>query len=193
MDEDEIKGFWENLPMLREPLSSVFKVLLLLGQRKGETCRMKWNDIEDGIWTIPKDETKANRKHLVPLPPLAVEIIEDLENDSPFVFESRINKGKPVKWINEAFDRVTGEAKITDARIHDLRRTCATHLSGLGTDRTTLGKLLNHKGLSGDSQVTARYDRYGYMDEKRTALNKWSIGLYGIIKEADYNSLQKGF
>lgn len=187
LSEDEIKNLWEKLPILQKSLHGVFKMLLLLGQRKGETCRMKWDDIEDGVWTIPKEQTKANRKHRVPLPPLAIEIIESLENDSPFVFESRRNKGKHIRWINGAFNRVAEEAEIPDIRIHDLRRTTATYMAELGTDRTILGKVLNHKGLAGDSQVTARYDRYGYMDEKKKALNRWSHKLQKIIEGKEAN------
>jgi ribosomal 30S subunit maturation factor RimM len=51
-----------------------------------------------------------------------------------------------------------------------------------GTERTIIGKVLNHKGLSGDSQVTARYDRYDYMKEKRQALNRWASKLGQIIE-----------
>jgi ribosomal 30S subunit maturation factor RimM len=55
-------------------------------------------------------------------------------------------------------------------------------MAEMGTDRTIIGKVLNHKGLSGDSQVTARYDRYDYMKEKKQALNRWSQKLQQIIE-----------
>ncbi|SHE88006.1 Site-specific recombinase XerD [Fodinibius roseus] len=181
LNEEELRRLWEHLLKLHEPLSSVFRILLLLGQRKGETCRMKWENIKDNVWTIPKEQTKADRKHSVPLTPLAVDIISDLKNESPYVFESNRNKGQPIKWLHNSFKGATKQAKITDIRIHDLRRTAATYMAESGTDRTILGKVLNHKGLAGDSQVTARYDRYAYMDEKRQALNRWSYRLKEII------------
>lgn len=182
LTEQEIKKLWEGFHTMLTPTGSLLKILLLLGQRKGETSRMEWDHIKDGIWTIPKEQTKADRKHFVPLPPLALEIIERLENDSPYVFESYRNEGEPIKWINAGFNRLAESLNISDIKIHDLRRTAATYMAELGTDRTILGKVLNHKGLAGDSQVTARYDRYSYMEEKQTALNRWSHKLQQIIE-----------
>lgn len=192
LTEDEIRRLWAGFEAVREPTCSLFRVLLVTGQRLGETRRTKWDYIEDGIWTIPKELTKAKRTHYLPLPSLAVEIIESLNNDSEYVFASYRRPGKPVKSVHTTFNRIADDTGIDDVRIHDLRRTAATYMAELGTDRTVLGKVLNHKGLAGDSQVTARYDRHSYLDEKQTALKKWEIGLYGITRGADYNSLKRG-
>lgn len=56
-------------------------------------------------------------------------------------------------------------------------------MAKLGIERTVLGKILNHKGLAGDGQVTAIYDRHSYMGEKREALNLWSTNLRKILDE----------
>jgi integrase len=181
LDEDEIKELWEGFGRLPEPTGSLFKVLLTLGQRLGETRRMRWDNIEEDVWTIPKENTKANRKHFMPLTPTAKQIIDRLENDSPYVFESYRKPNKPLKSVHGSFNRLAEDLGINDIRIHDLRRSAATYMAELGTDRTILGKVLNHKGLAGDTQVTARYDRHGYIEEKRTALNRWSHKLQQII------------
>jgi integrase len=181
LDEKEIYDLWHEFLIIPDPTQSLFKLLLILGQRKGETRRMEWNHLNENIWTIPKEQTKADRKHFIPLPPMAGEIIENIAKTSPYVFESRSKKGHPIKWMNSTFNRAAKRAKVNDVMIHDLRRTAATHMAELGTDRTILGKVLNHKGLAGDTQVTARYDRYSYMDEKTKALKKWSEFLQEII------------
>lgn len=54
--------------------------------------------------------------------------------------------------------------------VHDLRRTSASQMAALGTQRLVISKILNHT----DSNVTAIYDRYSYLDEKREALDRWS-------------------
>lgn len=182
LDEDEIKQLWKGFEGLREPTRSLFKILLITGQRLGETRQMRWGYIEDDIWTIPKELTKAKRKHYLPLPPIALEIIKGLENGRKYVFQSPMRDNEPVKEVHSTFKRTAKQAEVGNVRIHDLRRTAATYMAELGTDRTILGKILNHKGLSGDSQVTARYDRHGYMDEKRRALNRWSHKLQQIIE-----------
>jgi integrase len=184
-DESEINALWEAFEKQPEPGQSVFKILLLLGQRKGETCRMQWDDIEDGTWTIPKQHTKAKRTHYVPLSEIAMGILEGLppnSDKSPHVFQSTVRKGQHASHLADAVQRIRELSGVTDFRIHDLRRTAATYMAEAGTERTIIGKVLNHKGLSGDSQVTARYDRYDYMKEKRQALNRWASKLGQIIE-----------
>ena len=66
--KEELKTLWDAFEAQEEPISSYYKWLLLLGQRAGETRRMKWEDIDltKRIWVIPKEETKAARLHIVP-------------------------------------------------------------------------------------------------------------------------------
>jgi len=183
-DEREIKKLWHSFNRQNEPVGSLFKILLICGQRLGETRKMKWEDISEFIWHIPAENTKAKRAHALPLTDQATEIIHGLKsklNSNMYVFESPSKQGRPIRRVGNASKRVKEETGISDFRIHDLRRTAASYMAKLGIDRTVLGKVLNHKGLAGDSQVTAIYDRYSYMDEKRDALTKWSMRLKEIV------------
>lgn len=58
----------------------------------------------------------------------------------------------------------------------------ASGLAELGIPRTVIGKVINHKGISGDNSVTAIYDRYDYLEEKREALEYWSQHLVLFTK-----------
>ncbi|REL39127.1 site-specific integrase [Rhodohalobacter sp. SW132] len=175
--EKEIKKLWSAFEQESEPIQSLFKILLLCGQRKGETSRMRWSDIESGVWTIPSKDSKSNREHRVPLSSTSKNIIGSLKSHnghSDYVFKSPVMENDPIQWFKRAVDRIQEESKVSDFRIHDLRRTAATYMAQLKIDRTVLGKILNHKGLSGDSQITAIYDRYSYMEEKREAIELWN-------------------
>ena len=78
---------------------------------------------------------------------------------------------------------------MIDFRIHDLRRTMATGLAELGISRTVIGKVINHKGISGDNSVTAIYDRYDYLEEKREALETWNKSLVLFLKtQLEFNN-----
>lgn len=182
--EDEIQALWSTFEAQAEPIQSLFKMLLICGQRSGETKRMKWQDISNGIWTIPAEQTKANRTHHVPLPEMAIELLErikPLTGDSEYVFQSPTMKNQPVKWLQKASERIQKASGVSDFRPHDLRRCMASYTAGLGVDRTVLGKTLNHAGMAGDHSVTSVYDRHSYHDEKRKALNLWSRQLKRII------------
>ncbi|MBM4345178.1 MAG: tyrosine-type recombinase/integrase [Deltaproteobacteria bacterium] len=52
---------------------------------------------------------------------------------------------------------------------HDLRRTAASHMTGMGFSRLVVSKILNHV----ERGVTAVYDRHSYDREKREALEAW--------------------
>lgn len=183
---DEIRKLWEAFKMQPEPLQSLLKVLFMTGQRVGETSRMRWSDVdlEKGVWTIPAIETKAGRIHAVPLTEGVIKLLENiyqLTGRFEYVFTSPINSAKPLNHFARATKRIRELSGIEDFRTHDLRRTVMTYLAEVGVDRTVLGKLLNHRGLSGDYHVTSVYDRYDYMDEKRTALNRWGFQLEHIL------------
>lgn len=178
--EDEIRDLWNAFEMESDPARIVFKMLLICGQRSTETRYMKYENIKNGVWTIPASLSKSKREHHVPLPDLAIELLHK-ERQSGYVFESR--PGEPLKTLKKAINRVREISGVEDFRPHDLRRTAATYMAELKIDRTTLGKILNHSGLAGDGQVTAVYDRYDYMSEKRTALSRWSRYLVSIVKD----------
>ncbi|MCA1753447.1 MAG: integrase arm-type DNA-binding domain-containing protein [Spirochaeta sp.] len=182
--DEEVKALWSAFGELQHTVGSLFKFYLLTGQRKTETQRMQWNHIEGDVWKLPSENTKADRAHYVPLNEMALNIIEGLQpltGESPWVFESFYHPGKPLTHVPGSVKTVQEISGIDDFRLHDLRRTLASNLAGLSIDRTTVGKLLNHKGLSGDSAITGVYDRYDYMKEKRMALQEWEHRLMELI------------
>lgn len=186
--EEEIRALWKAFEAQEEPLQSLFKMLLICGQRSAETRNMKWSDINNGIWCIPEELTKAGRSHFVPLPHMAVQVLDHVypfTGKKEFVFASNRADG-PIQWMTKAKDRIRKMEKVpNDFRPHDLRRSAASYMAKLGVDRTILGKVLNHAGLAGDHSVTAIYDRYQYQEEKKQALNRWSFELSQIIEGSE--------
>ena len=58
----------------------IVKLLMLLAQRRTEVGGICWSelDLKEGTWTIPSRRSKNGRAHMLPLPPLALEIIADV-------------------------------------------------------------------------------------------------------------------
>jgi integrase len=165
---------------------------------------MCWTDLdlEAKTWTLPARVTKAGRGHIVPLVPRAIEILDELPRKSvrgldgklrlsPWVFT--ISGDAPISGFSKAKPRL--DEIIADARkkeklealapwvIHDLRRTAATEMGRLGISRFIIGKILNHA----DRTVTAIYDRYAYLDEKRHALETWAQYLGSLTQPPGKN------
>ncbi len=187
---EEIQELWQWFDSFITPTGQVFKMLLITGQRKTETMQMKWSDIRGDVWTIPAEIAKNGQPHDVPLSDMALQIIEEIRpitGETDYIFCSPRKENQAIGSIKGSKEKIQDESSVTDFRPHDLRRTVATYMAKLAVDRTVLGKILNHKGLSGDSQVTAIYDRHSYMKEKRQALNRWSHKLLQIIESQEAN------
>jgi hypothetical protein len=90
LDAKEIRLVWHAALALGYPYSHCTRMLLALGQRLGETSRMRRRHIQDDLWTIPREETKADRTHPVPLSSLGQEILADCPQIAEgFVFAGR--------------------------------------------------------------------------------------------------------
>ena len=65
-------------------------------------------------------------------------------------------------------------------RFHDLRRTAASHMTGIGISRLVVSKILNHA----ERDVTAVYDRHSYDPDKQEALLQWDKRVDQILRKA---------
>jgi integrase len=158
------------------------KLILLTGQRPGEVSNMAWADIDGDVWIIPegKSKTEGNRVPLLPMAQEVLEMAKVYSGENPFVFPSSHNEGRPmtVRALSNAIRRHRSEIGITEHfSPHDLRRSLRTLLAQLGVDDVTAEKVLGHK-LQG---VLGIYNRYGYDDEKRSALSQWERSLKKIV------------
>jgi len=79
--------------------------------------------------------------------------------------------------IDHALHKNEAKFGIPPFTPHDLRRTAASHMTGMGVSRLTVSKILNHV----ESGITAVYDRHSYDREKRKALDKWGDKLTKIL------------
>lgn len=163
----------------------VLRLLFLTGQRSGEVCGMRRSEIDlaKATWTIPAGRTKNALTHVVPLSDEALAIVEptiaalkDEEGDPPLF--SKI--GEPIE-SNAIAQAVRKKMQITGERWtpHDIRRTVATGMAGLGVQPHIIEAVLNH--ISGfRAGVAGIYNRNTYKPEKRRALDLWALHLAGL-------------
>lgn len=181
LKDDEIREAWAAYELQPSPIREAFKLMLLTAQRKGEVLGMRWDhiDMEKGWWTIPAELSKNGKSHRVPLVGMALDIVRKLEKTrrDEWVFSSDRNPGLPIAYIQKAHDRVRAAAGIENYRMHDLRRTAASLMTGAGVSRFVIKMVLNHV----DGDITAVYDRHSYDVEKERALTLWSRELKKIL------------
>ncbi|WP_133408685.1 tyrosine-type recombinase/integrase [Parashewanella tropica] len=202
VDEVEIafRVFRENILQFTRENYLAVSLLIILGVRKGELIAAKWNefDFDKQVWHIPIERCKNGSPISVPLPNICIDWLKELEFracGSEYVFPSRRASRRRAyisdDTLNHALANLFGQ-KIRPGRpavnklgaaglepfvIHDLRRTCRSLLSEVGTSGEVAERCLNHK-LKG---VAAIYDRYDYMEQRRIAHDKVAKKLKGFL------------
>jgi integrase len=189
LSDDEIRLAWNAFERVGWPFGPLAKLLLLTGARRDEIAQARWSevDIEARTWTIARNGVA----HEIPLSDAALDIIKSLprigDRKDAFLFST--SGRTPVSGFSnakEAIDRAIVEARGADVEaipnwvFHDLRRSAASGMAGIGIAPHVVEAALGHR--SGTIKgVAAVYNRYSYNVEKRAALDAWSRRLDSII------------
>jgi integrase len=212
LTDEELRIIWTTceapvpvtgLHMTRAMGIAIQLALVTLQRRAEVAClHMQEIDFDKALWTIPGSRTKNKRTHIVPLSDLALGLIREAialcprETDQPYegyLFPSPRNAVVSVDphALTRSFGRLTAATGVENARLHDLRRTGATHLTGegLSVSRFLVSQVLNHvSDTGGGSAVTAVYDRNAYLAQKRRALDAWATLLSRIVDNQPLSS-----
>jgi integrase len=187
LSNQELKTILETALNGEDNFSRILSLLILMGQRRGETGALKWEYINetDRTITFPASITKNKRAHTFPYGDTGMAIIDSTPRFSEYLFPASREhvRGKPTTSFNgwpkckAAFDEKCG---ISNWTLHDLRRTFATKLAALGTPIHVTEKLLNHvSGTTGG--LVAVYQRHAYFDEMRDAIEMWEQHLKKLL------------
>jgi integrase len=192
LSDDEVRQFWAELlaaetrwlavPPGRPHPADAFspthglwlRLRLLTGQRGGEIVNLRWADVDLArqVWTIPGDRYKNGRPHVTPLSRWVCDLLAARRAERPFddyVLEG--GRGLASRTgIGAAFT-------LPDFVAHDLRRLAATRMAELGVARFVVARVLGHT----DAAVTAVYDRYEALAEKRAALDLWAVYVARVL------------
>lgn len=187
----ELQQLWSAWSQLDDLWGAFFKVLLLTAQRRSEVARMRWDQIADGLWTIPAEENKSGRLHAVPLSAEVTAILGSLpRTTSPFVFPARSSRSPdrmnpPISGFSAAVRKVNRRLTTPiEWRIHDLRRTATSMMAALGIPPHVLSAVLNHAPQSAMKGALWVYNRHKYLGEKREALEAWAEDVKQYVSAA---------
>lgn len=191
--DDEIQLAWGAFESIGWPFGPIAKLLLLTGARRDEVASARWSEInlDAKTWSIAKERSKNGVAHEIPLSDAAVAILAGLprvgDRKDALVFSttgrtpvSGFSKGKA--QIDAEIAAAFGDGADPTAPwvFHDLRRTAASGMAGIGIAPHVVEAVLNHK--SGTIKgVAAVYNRYSYATEKRQALDAWARRLDAIL------------
>jgi integrase len=192
---DELRWFWAatGSTKISEPFGTLLKLLLLTGCRLNELAELRIGEVSDDQATlrIPGSRSKNHRPFEVYLPPQACKLLASVKRkDGPYVF-STTGKTPVSGWskiklrLDEAMLTLAREERgddyeIAPWRIHDLRRTAATGMAGIGIAPHIVEACLNH--ISGaKASVAGVYNVEQYEPEKRAAWTRWAAHVEAVV------------
>ncbi len=205
LDEEEIRLASRAFDAVGWPFGPIGKLLLITGARRSEIAEATWPEIDLAAktLTLPGSRTKNGEPHEIPLSDAAVEILSALpriEGKAAFVFSTTgatpvsgfsrsrelIQRATLAELRKAAIERGEDPQKVEAPKpwtLHDLRRTCASGMAGIGIPPHVVEAVLNHKNgtIKGVAKV---YNRYNYASEERNALDAWARRLDAIVKGA---------
>jgi integrase len=182
LSDDEIKAVWDVCDLVPAPYGDFVRLLLLTGQRRTETSRIRWSDVDvrARTWTIPETVAKNGRRHVVPLPAEAYVLLmrQPRSNHSEFVFAGR-NGGSSISNWSKRHGALVKKAGVSFT-LHDLRRTFRSGLRKVGVDTELAEMMLNHSR----AELVEIYDREPLLAERSQAAERWAQYVMRLVSPA---------
>jgi integrase len=210
LDDEELAKLWGAIgttPSLSEPVRIILQLTVLTAQRRGEVTGARRSELtldgDNPVWKIAGSHSakgkavegrmKSKRAQTVPLSTQAVALFRralELAGNGDQVFPSDTQRAHGLKpklkhlaptSISHAMGKVTKEAKIEDARIHDLRKVVASWMleNGVGLDVVDL--VLHH---ARQGVTSTHYDFSNQLPAVRRALQSWADHVWQITKQS---------
>jgi integrase len=165
LNDDEIRAVWARAGATGT-FGAMIRFALTTAQRREKVSTLRWDDIDNGVWSVPSDDREKGTGGDLKLSDLALAVVNGQpEFDSnPFVFAGR--GGVAFNGFSKAKAAFDKECKIEPWVLHDLRRTARSLLSRAGVRPDISERVLGHL-IAG---VEGIYDRHSYDREKADAL-----------------------
>lgn len=163
-------------------------------------ARWEHVNLETGVWTIPKENSKNKKEHTIFLSSFALARFTDLRRiaqSATWCFPDKtgttfVCTKSATKQIRDrqltALGRkpMSNRTKLADALLllngdwvpHDLRRTGATFMQSLKVAPAIIERVLNHVE---PSKLVRTYQTYDYAEEKRDAWNRLGAFLDALV------------
>lgn len=144
---------------------------ILTAARSGEVRGATWEeiDLEKAVWVIPAARMKAGKEHHIPLPPLAVALLQALPNlaDNPHVFAG--SKGPLSNMTMAKVLQRMGHGNLT---AHGFRST----FRDWAAERTNYPREVCEHALAHQlkDKAEAAYQRGSLFDKRRMLMNDWA-------------------
>jgi integrase len=187
LSADEVANVWHGSG-ISLPSHLAVKFLIATGQRVEEVLQANWLefDLTEKLWSIPAERRKSRHDvtepHIVPLTDFHIELLDQIReatNHPDWLFPHK-DKKQPRKAdaLYQAVHRFCPVNNIESFAPRDCRRTFKTLAGSIGLGLEIRNRLQGHAMTDVGS---VHYDRWGYLPEKRKAMEQWADWLRSTI------------
>jgi integrase len=168
-----------------DDFGKIVRLLILTGQRRQEVGGLRWSELRDldgvqPMWVLPRERSKNNTAHTLPLLGMALDIIRSIDRRAgrDLLFGSHSKTGWTA-W--ETYKVELGRrAGVTNWTLHDIRRSVATKMADIGIAPHVVEQILNHRG-GRKSGVAGVYNRSSYAREVQGAFELWHARISDLL------------
>ena len=201
LTDGELVEIWRAAERMGAPYGTGIRLLILTAARRGEIFRARRDELEiaGGRLLLPAERSKNDEARSVWLPPLALDMIDELPKfaGSPWLLTAQGEH----PCTNHGYNRRRLDALILEARraeaaetgadpdrtepmpgwwVHDLRRTAATGMQRLGVRLEAVEAALGHVAGS-RAGIVGIYQRHRFDEEARAAILRWGEHVRSLL------------
>ena len=157
-------------PTIRPVVKLALEFIAHAATRSGETRNARWQHVNmaERTWTIPAEQAKTERPHVVPLSDRAVAVLDEakaIAGDDGWLFPTP----RGLQLPSVALMRGLRSAGI-NAQVHGFRTSFRSWCADTGVDRELAESALAHV-VGG---VEAAYQRSAMVERRRSLMADWS-------------------
>lgn len=128
-------------------LRPLLALLIETGMRRGELLSIRWRDIDFDARTAQILRTKTDQPRTIPLTPIAMETLEQMDRRCERVFPVSANA------VRLAWERLRTRSGLPDLRLHDLRHEAISRFFELGLSTEEVASISGHR----EPRMLSRY------------------------------------
>ena len=178
LSDDELRAVWTTAENFRAPWGQYIRFLLLTGCRRNEAAHMTWQEVTNGVWTIPAARHKSKQDAVVPLSKTARQVLESLPQveGKPWPFYAG-GRAAP-RNFTDMKGKLDAASGVTGWTLHDLRRSARSLLSRAGVSPDIAERCVTHT-IGG---IRGVYDRHRYEQEMLFAFEQLATVIEQIVR-----------
>jgi integrase len=166
MSYTELPEFLRTLRQQKGVAPRALEFLILTAARTGEVTGARLEEIGDSTWSIPAERMKAGRAHREPLSPRALAIVNELRNDSGFLFRG-MRGGLSESTMRELLYRIA-----PNVTVHGFRST----FRDWAAEQTNFPREVCEQALAhlDGSAVERAYRRSDLFEQRPLLMRMWA-------------------